>query len=212
MVRNPHQIKAGNGRSLKRFRPWQMLSRALFYLSVTNGEGRPVVYAVDVPYWQRVLTDDGHGKAHLYRDGEHHAHSKLPAAFPVEGGTIEVVPTSFGLKRCHYVTEEGAASRLVPDERSAEGRRARFDREHPVLSRLIGALSLSVLFTSVALIVLQIVEALAAVPPVAERLGTFTSPIGLSIGLNSLLALCASTAAVERATRLRWNPLLDGSA
>ena len=211
MVRNPNPIKAGNGRSLKRFRWWHMLSRALFHLP-SDGEGRPVVYAVDVPYWQRVLTDDGKGKAHLYRDGVHHARSKLPAVFPVEGGTIEVVSTSFGLKRCHYVIEGGPARRLAPDERSAEGRRARLDREHPVLSRLIGTLSLIILVISGSLVLLQIVEALTAVPPVAQRLGTFTSPLDLSIGLNSVLALCASTAAVERATRLRWNALLDGSA
>lgn len=211
MVRNPNPIKAGNGRSLKRFRWWHMLSRALFYLP-SDSEGRPVVYAVDVPYWQRVLTDDGNGKAHLYRDGVHHARSKLPAAFPVEGGTIEVVPTSFGLKRCHYVIEGGPARRLVPDERSAEGRRARLDREHPVLSRLIGTLSLITLVISGSLALLQIVEALTAVPPVAQRLGTFISPLDLPIGLNAVLALCASTAAVERATRLRWNALLDGNA
>jgi hypothetical protein len=205
------RVKPGNGRPLKRFRSWQPLSRALFYLFLTNNDGRRVVYAVDVPYWQQFLTDDGKGKAHLYLDGEQHAESKLPAAFPVPGGTIEVASTAFGLKRCHYVTDEGAVHQLIADERSAEGRRARLDREHPALSRWIGVLSLIMLIVPLVLIASQIVEAVSHAPPIAQRFGTFTSPIDLPIWLNTALGLCASAASVERATRLRWNVLLDGS-
>ena len=209
--RAARRIKAGNGRPLRRFRAWQPLSRALFHLPLTDGDGRQVIYTVDVPYWQRFLTQDGEGKAHLYLDGRHHSESTLPAVFPVPGGVIEVESTAFGLKRCHHVTAEGAERRLVPDERSAEGRRARFDREHPALSRWIGVLSLVLVFVPILLVVPQIIEAVSHVPPVAQRFGTFTSPVDLPLWLNSALGLCASTASVERATRLRWNALLDGS-
>ncbi|PSK89436.1 hypothetical protein CLV63_12672 [Murinocardiopsis flavida] len=205
------RVKNGNGRPLKEFRWWQPLSRALFYLPLTDDDGVRVVYAVDVPYWQRILTEDGKGKVHLYLDGRHHAESGPPAAFPVPGGTIEVACTAFGLKRCHYVTEDGAEQRLVPDARSAEGRRARFDRTRPWLSRVIGVLSLIMLIIPIALVVPQIVEAVTAVPPIAERFGTFTAPVDLPLWLNIALGLCGSTASVERATRLRFNALLDGA-
>lgn len=209
--RAAQRIRSGNGRRLKRFRWWQPLSRALFYLPSTDDDGRPAVYAVDVPYWQQVMTEDGKGKAHLYLDGRHHAESELPAVFPVPGGVIEVEPTAFGLKRCHYVAADGAVRRLLPDERSAEGRRARLDRERPVLSRCIGFLSLVLLVVPLLLVVPQIIEGVSQVPPLAQRFGVFTSPVDLPLWLNIALGLLASTSSVERATRLRWNALLDGS-
>jgi hypothetical protein len=206
------RIREGSGRPLKPFRSWQPLSRALFYLPVTAEDGRQVVYAVDVPHWQQILTQDGKGRAHLYLDGRHHSQSTLPAMFPVPGGVIEVESTAFGLKRCHHVTAEGVARPLIPDERSAEGRRARLDRDHPALSRWLGVLSLVLVIVPILLVIPQIVEAVSHVPPMAQRFGTFTSPVGLPLWLNTALGLCASTASVERATRLRWNALLDGSA
>jgi len=206
------RVKPGNGRPLKRFRWWQPLSRALFYLPLTNGEGRQVTYAIDVSYVQRAMTDDGKGTAHLYLDGRHHAESKLPAVFPVEGGVIEVVGTSFGLKRCHYVTDQGAEYQLVPDESSAEGRRARLDREHPVLSRWVGFVSLVLLVVPALLLIPQLVEVAFEIPPVAERFGTFTSPVRLPGSLNFALGLGAVAASTERALRLRYNWLLDSAA
>lgn len=205
------RVKAGNGRLLKDFRWWQPLSRALFYLPLTNDDDRQVVFAVDVSYWQQFLADDGKGKAHLYLDGKHHTESKLPAAFPVAGGTIEVASTVFGLKRCHYVTDEGAVHQLIPDESSAEGRRARLDREHPSLSRWIGFISLIMLIVPMILAIPQIIDSLTHVPLIAQHLGTFNSPIALPMWLNIALGLCAAAGSVERATRLQWNALLDGS-
>lgn len=91
----------------------------------------------------------------LVRDGRHHAQSKLPAAFPVQGDTVEVRMSAFGLKRCHYVIVEGTEHQLVPDPGSAEGCRA-----HPALSRAIGVLSAIVLVIAVALLFPQLVEQL----------------------------------------------------
>ncbi|NJP65926.1 hypothetical protein [Streptomyces spiramenti] len=205
------RLKPGNGRTLRGYRWWQPLSRALFHLVLTGGDGRRATYSVDVPYWQRFATEEGEGKAQLYVDGRQHSTSVLPAVFPVPGGRIEVVPTAFGLRRCHYVDHGGVEHRLTPDVRSAEGRRSRFQRSHPGTSRLLAALSLTLLLVSLGLAVPQIVEALSQVPPVAERFGTFDSPVALTWWANTALGLCASAASVERATRLRYSPLLDGT-
>jgi hypothetical protein len=142
----------------------------------------------------------------------HHAESKLPAAFPVEGGTIEVEATDFGLRRCHYVTAAGVERQLVPDPASAEGRRARLGREHPTLSRWIGIFSVVLLVVSLLLLVPQLVEAVTLVPPVAERFGTFESPVDLPVWASSALGLAAVLASTERALRLRHHWLLDSAA
>lgn len=199
------RVKPGDGRPLKRFRWWQPLARALFYLPLTDGGGRELVYAVDVSYLQRAMSEDGKGKAHLYLDGRHHAESRLPAAFPVAGGVIEVAATSFGLRRCHYVTDAGAEHRLVPDRDSAEGRRERLDRERPALSRWIGFFSLLLLVVPALLVVPQLVEVAFEIPPVAERFGSFTSPVHLPVWANITLAVGAAVASTERALRLRYS-------
>jgi hypothetical protein len=199
------RVRPGDGRPLKRFRWWQQLNRALFYLPLTLDDGRQAVYAVDVSHTERAMSEDGKGKADLYLDGRHHAESRLPAAFPVPGGLIEVAATQFGLKRCHYVTDQGTERQLVPDERSAEGRRARLERERPALSRWIGFASLVLLGVPALLLIPQLVEVVFDIPPVAERFGTFTSPVDLPLWLNIALGLGAATASTERAMRLRYS-------
>ncbi|WP_026361250.1 hypothetical protein [Amycolatopsis nigrescens] len=204
------RVKPGHGRSLQRFRWWQLLFRALFYLRLTNDDGRRAVYAVDVRHWQN--QSSGKVKAHLYLDGRHHAESALPAAFPVRGGTVEVRMSAFGLKRCHYVTEEGAEHALIPDPDSAEGRRAHLDRAHPALSRLIGFFSLTVLVIAAVLLVLQLIEHLTQPDAISQHIGTFTSPVELPAWLNAMVGLGALAASTERALRLRYSRLLDGGA
>ncbi len=150
------RVKPGDGRPLKRFRWWQLLTRGLMHLRITGEDGRPADYAVSVGY----LGDSKTGEvvARLYLDGRLHAESKTPAVFPVPGGVIEVATSAFGLKRCHYVTEGGAARQLVPDPRSAEGRRARFDGSHPVWSRWIGVISLILIAIGVVLVLLELAD------------------------------------------------------
>ncbi|WP_307851357.1 hypothetical protein [Nocardiopsis sp. MG754419] len=121
-----------------------------------------------------------------------------------------MAPTSFGLKRCHLINAEGGERRLVPDARSAEGRRARPDHERPTPGRGIRVVSLLPLIVALLFGLPQSVEVVSQVPPIAERFGTFTSPVEPPWWLNAFLALGASTSSVERATRLRWNALLDG--
>ncbi|MEU8872504.1 hypothetical protein AB0D24_15290 [Streptomyces javensis] len=204
------RVKPGDGRALKRFRWWQSLTRALFHLRLVTDDGRVTVYAVDVRHQN---ASDGYVKAHLYLDGIHHAESQVPAVFPVQGGTVEVKASGFGLKRCHYVTAEGSEFQLIPDPASAEGRRARFERSHPALSRWTGCLSAIVLVTGVVLLILQLAEQFTRDPEgVAQYVGTFTSPIDPPAWSNIVLGLCTVAASTERAMRLRYHWLLDGGA
>lgn len=205
--RAARKIKPGDGHPLQRFRWWQPFSRALFHLTLPNALGVTETWSVDVRLWG---DDNGEVIAQLYRDGRHHATSKLPAAFEVPGGTIEVVASGYGLKRCHFVADAGAVTQLSPDRASAEGRRARLDHDHPVLSRAIGALSFVVLVVALVLGIPQIVEQVSMIPVVADNLGTFTSPIQLPLWLNIALVVAALVASTERALRLRYHWLLDG--
>ncbi|MGI5500711.1 hypothetical protein [Lentzea sp. CA-135723] len=204
------RIKPGDGHELRRFRWWQSLGRSLFYLRLAGGEGGHSVYAVDVRHNRSDA--DGYANADLFVDGRHHARSRLPAAFPVPGGTIEVKKCAFGLKRCHYVTTGGAEHQLEPDRASAEGRRARLDRDHPALSRGIGFLSSVVLFGALAVLISQLLEKLTQPAPIAAHIGTFVSPVDLPAWLNIAVGVVAAMASTERATRLRYNWLLDGGA
>ena len=206
--RAARRVKPGDGRPLKRFRWWQMfLGRALLHFPADADGGRPAGYAVDVRHMGSAET--GEVVAHLYRDGRHHAASKVPAVFPVEGGAIEVATSGFGVKRAHYVTDAGTQHPLTPDPRSAEGRRARLERERPGLSRSIGVVSVVVLLVGVGLNLLQILAPLSRIPPIAENVGVFVSPIVLPLWLNIALGLAAALASTERALRLRYHWLLD---
>ena len=201
------RIKPGDGRALRRFRWWQTLSRSLFFLAADDGAGRPVDYAVDVNHLKS--NDNGDTEAHLYRDGRRFERARLPAVFPIEGGAIEVVTSAFGIRRCHFVADDGTEQQLVPDPRSAEGRRARLDRERPALSRWIGALSIVLIVVPLLLGLPQTIESISRIPPLAERFGVLESPIDLPVWANITLALSATIGSTERALRLRYNRWLD---
>lgn len=203
------RVKPGDGRELERMRWYQSIGRALLYLRLTGGDGQQTVYAVDVRHWGN--QSSGETVANLYLDGRQHAVCRLPAVFPVEGGTIEVKMSNFGLKRCHYVTTEGAELQLEPDPYSAEGRRARLDQAHPATSRAIGFVSATVLGVALLLLIPQVVGPISRIPPVAENLGVFVSPIRLPVWANITIVVCTLLASVERALRLRFNRLLDGA-
>lgn len=201
------RAKAGDGHPLQRYRWWQPFSRALFHLRLVGADGRPETWSVDV----RLGGDDnGVVRAQLYRDGVNRATSKLPAAFPVPGGVIEVAASGYGLKRAHFVADDGTERQLVPDAASAEGRRARLHRKAPGLSRMIGAASILVLVVALVLGVPQLIEQITHIPPIADAIGTFESPIHLAPWANISLVVGALLASTERALRLRYNWLLDG--
>jgi hypothetical protein len=207
--RASRRVKPGNGRPLQRFRWWHLpLGRGLFSLQPSSADRRTATCAVDVRRWGK--QSGGEAIAHLYLDGRHHARSRIPAVFSVEGGVIEVAMSRFGIKRCHYVTAEGQERQLDPDPKSAVGRRARLERNHLAASRVIGLVSVLLLVIGVGLNVLQLIEPISRVPAIAGHLGTFTSPIRLPLWLNLTLALGAALASMERGLRLRYHWLLDG--
>ena len=78
------------------------------------------------------------------------------------------------------------------------------------MSRTIGFVSWAVLVVALVLGVPQIVEQISQIPPVAENIGTFTSPIHLSGAVNVALIVATLLASTERALRLRYHWLLDG--
>jgi len=208
--RAARRTKPGDGSPLKPFRWWQMLSRSVFSLTIPREDGAETVYTVSVKHGGD--SETGVVTAQLYRDGILTAVSKLPAFFAVPGGTIEVATSTFGLKRCHYVTDDGREQQLEPDPRSAEGRRAAFDRAHPAASRVVGGVAVLVLIVGVVVAVPQLIEAFSAIPPLAERFGTFDSPIQLPVVANVVVGIATGAASIERALRLRYNWLLDAVA
>ena len=205
--RQAKRVKPGDGRPLPRFRWWQMLSRSVFTLELRQAGGRVASYAIDVRQWGD--KDDGEVRARLYLDGVQHAVSKVPARFEVPGGAIEVVVGNFGMKRCHFVAADGAETQLTPHPRSAEGRRARFDGEHPVASRVIGAVSMVAVLIGVCLALLGIAEAVTQAPPIAEVVGVFDSPLELPLWLTITLGVAAVLGSIDRALRLRSSWLDD---
>lgn len=201
------KAKPGDGHALRRFRWWQLFSRTLFHARFIEEDGRSHDWAVDVALWG---DSSGEVRAQLYRDGRNVATSKLPAAFSVPGGVIEVVASSYGLKRCHFIGDDGTEAQLTPDRSSAEGRRARLDRDHPAAGRTIATVSFAVLAVALVLGVPQIIDQITHIPWVAENIGVFTSPIYLPSWLNVSLLVATLVASSERALRLRHNWLLDG--
>ncbi|MFJ4901297.1 hypothetical protein [Streptomyces sp. NPDC088727] len=203
------RLKPGDGRELQRFRWWQLPVRSLFWLRLPSDGGQERLHAVDVRHWARL--DNSRIRAHLFTDGRHMAESKLPALFPVDGGVIEVAMSSYGIKRCHYRPLDGQPSQLTPAPASAEGRRARFGTRHPGLSGAITVGSVLLLVIGVGLNLLQLAEPVSEIPPVAQRVGAFDSPIHLPIWLNLALGGGAVLASMERALRLRYSSLLDAA-
>lgn len=196
-----------NGHPLPRFRWWQSFGRSLFHLRLIDPGGGLETWSVDVRHGG---DDDGVVWVDLYRDGRHAVRSRLPGAFPVPGGRIEVVTSGFGLRRVHYVAFDGTERQLTPDMASAEGRRARLERRAPAISHAISATSMIVLIVALVLAVPQLLETVTQIPPIAERVGTFASPIRLPAWLNISLVLASVAASTERALRLRYNRILDG--
>lgn len=199
----------GDNRALRPFRWWQLFTlRKLLAVRLTREDGRPVDYTVEVSSSGKHAGD--WGMVHLFRDGRSSAASPWPAAFPVEGGTIEVDVGEHGLKRAHYVTTAGVEYQLIPHPRSAIGRRLRFDHEHPVVSSLIAGVSVLLLIIGIGLNALQFFEPVLAIPPIVETFGRFESPIDLPIWLNVALGVAAGLGGMERGLRLRYHWMLDG--
>lgn len=197
------KIKPGDGHPLKPYKFWQPFSRSLFFIKLTEEDGKTNTYAVDVHYFNENET------AELYRNGKHEATSPLPATFPVPSGYIEVATTSYGLKRMHYVTQEGNEQQLSPHPRSMEGLRMRLDMNFPKLSRLISILAILILISSVILGLPQLIALISQIEIISEHIGTFESPINIPGWANTALLIGGLLAALERAASLRNHWLID---
>lgn len=204
-----NRVEPGDGRPLPRFRWWQLLGRSLLHLELVDFGGRPVRYAVDVRQWK--TDENGYMKVFLYRNDRQHEVSRVPAVFSVEGGNIEVTSSNFGLKRCHFVADAGAERQMRPDPRSAEGRRARLDESRPLLSRVVGAISVVLLLVGVVLLLQQIAVPILQIPPIAEQIGPVEPLINLPLWLSISLGAAAAVASTERALRMRYRWWLDAA-
>ena len=203
------RVKPGDGRPLKPFHWWQMTRRSLMSIALPAG-GRLVVHTIEVKLGGD--PESGVVRAGLYLDGQLRAQSKVPARFPVAHGHIEVRTSGVGLRRCHFVGHDGTERRLVPDPKSAEGRRMRFAREHPVASGFIGAISVLMLLIGVGLNILQAAEPISEIPFIAGIFGSFESPLHLPVWLNLAFGFGAAFGAMERSMQMRYHWLLDSGA
>ncbi|MBY6537292.1 hypothetical protein HQ325_01280 [Rhodococcus sp. BP-349] len=199
--RAARRVRPGDGRALQPFRWWQLLGRALFHLP-PSGAHEPE-WSVDIRHWQDQAS--GSVTADLYRDGLCEARSALPAAFPVGDGRIEVAMSGFGVERCHLVSADGSERQLSPDPRSAEGRRARFDRRHPAASSVIGVVSIALVLSGVLSLAVYLVETVSRIPPIAESVGVIAAPIDLPTWSTVASTVGAAVGSTERALRLHYH-------
>ncbi|APX33030.1 hypothetical protein BH708_10285 [Brachybacterium sp. P6-10-X1] len=213
--RQLRRARPGDGSPLRDLRWWHLLTRTQFFLEPSDDQDRPERYAVDVRYLAAELEGgqlaegSRHAPVSLYRDGVQQHIANPPVAFAVPGGVIEVATSAYGLTRMHHVPEHGSARALRPHPRSLEGLRARFGRRFPRASAVIGALAIVVLLVGLVLMIPQAAELVTRMDVVAERVGTFTSPISLPVWANTTLFVAGILAATERALTLRNHWLID---
>lgn len=200
------KVKPGDGSPLKPYRWWQPLYRSMFSTELAEDGRHPQRYEVDIDFF------DERSRVFLYRDGIQSAVSKLPAAFPVPGGHIEVATSTFGLRRMHLVDELGNERVLTPHPRSGEGWRAALAQRHPTLSGALGITAVIVLLGSFAVGLPQLAQTVSEIDIIADNLGTFTSPIDLPAWLNTTLLVASIVASIERALTLRHHWLVDNDA
>lgn len=195
--------KPGDGHGLKRFGLWHSFTKTLFHIHLADDDGRTRKYSVLVDYY---MTEDS---IKLYIDGKHAASSEAPAIFRVPGGFIEVGTSTYGITRMHYVSEGHEDVVLSPHKSSMEGLRRRFEKKFPRASRVIGWIAILILLVSIVLLIPQLLEYASMMDIVRDNIGTFTSPIQLSSGLNLTLIILTAAAAYERALTLKNHWLID---
>lgn len=198
------KARPGDGTALKPHRPWQILTRSVFRIELVDEDGTDHEYSVDVDYF------DGDGKVALYRDGRQYLVAEQPAAFPVPGGAVDVAVGTFGVSRMHLVSDAGGPEKpLRPVRHSGEYWRAVLDHRHPRLSRWMGRTAIAILLVGLVFFVPQLLELVTRWDVVADRVGTFTSPVSLPAELNTALFIAGIVASLERALTLRSHWLID---
>ncbi len=159
------------------------------------------IYTVEIDYF------DIRERIALYRYGVLVDSQKSPAAFALpEGGRIEAAMALYGVKYARVVDggrSGGGEAQLAPALGSAEYLRMRFEHQHPVLSRSIAVLAWVIL----------VVALVTQIPVTLNSFGYwfgFTVPtFALPSWANTVLAVAGLFAALDRAFRMKHNPLLD---
>lgn len=194
---------AEDGKRLRPFRRRDVLHRSRYAIAHDGPDGPGHTWTVDV-----TMKDLG-WVAELYLDGVRREKSDVPAAFAVPGGTIEVRASMYGVTRAHLVLESGRERPLAPVAGTAEDLRGRLARRHPRLSRTIGALAIAILVVNLVLAVPQAIEIVTGVSLIADRVGSFRSPVSLPPWLNAVMLSAGILAATERVLMRRSNRVLD---
>ncbi len=172
-----------SSRSLRPLGGWDFVSRGRFE---TPHDGH--VWTVDLDYF------DFGEKLHLYRDGVEVDLQKSPATFHL--GTSATIEASMGLLGMRQVdlVVEGERTMLTPVAGTAEAWRFQLERERSGVSRLIGAISWTVLAFALVYEVPQLIALLGRV------IGAdFQPPIMLPGAANFMLGIATLAAALERA-------------
>ena len=197
------KVKEGDGHTLKEYRLWNIFTRSLFHIEITNDQNEKTDYAISCKYFAE------EPKADLYRNGIHIAYSKLPAAFVVENGVIEIEKGGYGINRIRYDSDKEETFSVYPDKRSIRGLRMRLHKRFPKISSLIGMIAILILLTSIALSAPQLIEKITEIPWVSENIGTFKLPIAFSLQVNIWIWVAGAVAGVERTLMLRNHWLID---
>ena len=170
---------------------WEFVSRGRFE---TRHGGH--VWTVDLDYF------DLGENLRLYRDEVEVDVQKSPATFHLgASATIEASMGVLGMRQADLVVE-GETTMLTPVAGTAEAWRLQLERERPGISRLIGAISWTVLAVA---LVYEIAQLIALI---GGAMGAdFEPPITLPGAANFILGIAALAAALERALRFkssRW--------
>ncbi|WP_083260095.1 hypothetical protein [Cellulosimicrobium cellulans] len=173
-------------------RGWQVLWRGGF---ATWHRGHEYVVDVDFLDWDE--------RIRLYRDGRLVDEQRRRAAFDLPGGAVvEARLSTYGMRYVRLVDGDGVRD-LDPLPGTAEAWRDRLHADHPGASRALGAVSWTVLVVALLTQVPQLLGVLSGFtgwdPPVLE----------LPAAVNTVLSVGGVAAAVERALRRRYHPLLD---
>jgi hypothetical protein len=180
-------------RSLEPLGGWDLVYRGRFE---TRHGGH--VWTVDLDYF------DFAEKLHLYRDGIEVEVQRSPARFELgASASIKASMGVLGMRQVDLVVD-GETTTLTPVDGTAEAWRLGLERERPALSRLIGAISWTVLVLA---LVYEIPQLIALIGGVAGA--DFEAPLTLPGAGNFALGVAALAAALERALRLKSNRWLD---
>ncbi|WP_455603511.1 hypothetical protein [Cellulosimicrobium funkei] len=179
------------------FRPvrgWAVLWRSAFGL---RHGGHEYVVAVDFLDWDE--------RIRLYRDGRLVDEQRSRARFDLGGATLEARMSTYGMRYVRVVDAVGTVHDVPPLPGTAEAWRDRMDRERPTASRAVGVTAWVVLAVALVTQVPQLLE-------LASQFTGWTPPFvpDLPGPVNTVLTVGGVLAALDRALRRRYHPLLDG--